>query len=186
MPAAPKTSDDAIVQASRKLIELGADDFSMAAVAAAVGVRTPSLYKRFADREELIGRVRRDAYAMLGAALSAAGARRRGRARVRAMADAYRTFALAHPRLYSLLFAPEIRADAATHEARLASVAPALDALRELAGERHALDAARALTAFLHGYVTMLIAGAFKLGGDVDVAFEYGIDRLLNGIAARP
>jgi hypothetical protein len=81
------------------------------------------------------------------------------------------------------LFAPEERGDAATQEARQAAAAPAIAAIAELAGPENALHAARTFTAFMHGHVTMLLAGAFKLGGDVDAAFDYGIDRLLLGIA---
>jgi AcrR family transcriptional regulator len=185
MPALPKTSDAAIVRAARSLIEQAREDFSMAAVAAAVGVRTPSLYKRFADREALLASVRRDAYAALRAAIVAGAGTCRGTERVRAMAFAYRAFALEHPRLYALLFSHEERPDAATQEARLEAALPALDALRELTGD-DALRAARTLTAFLHGHVTMVSAGAFKLGGDVDAAFIYGLDRLLAGITAPP
>jgi AcrR family transcriptional regulator len=186
MPALSKTSDEAIVNAARTLIEQAHEDFSMAAVAEAVGVRTPSLYKRFADREALLARVRSDAYTALRAAIVTGAGKRTGAERVRTMAIAYRNFALKHPRLYALLFSPEERADAATQEARVSAAMPALEALRELTGEHDALSAARTLTAFLHGYVTMVSAGAFRLGGDVDVAFTYGLDRLIAGVAAPP
>ena len=182
MPARPKTSDRAIVDAACRLIEGAGEEFSMAAVAAAVGVRTPSLYKRLADREALLARVRINAYNTLRAAVVGGAHGHRSVARVRAMAVSYRAFAFAHPRLYALLFAPEERMDADTHEARLAAAAPALEALRDVAGADHALNAARAFTAFLHGHITMTLAGAFKLGGDVDAAFDYGIDRLIAGI----
>jgi AcrR family transcriptional regulator len=182
MPAASKTSDDAIARAARKLVE-SSEDFSMGAVAEAVGVATPSLYKRYADREALLARVRRDTYGMLQNAIVAQAGAKRGAARLRAMAGAYRTFALGHPRLYALLFAPDESGDAATQQARLASVEPVLEALRELAGDKHALDAARTFTAFLHGHLSMLLSGAFHLGGDVDAAFAYGLDRILAGIA---
>jgi AcrR family transcriptional regulator len=185
MPALSKTSDDAIAEAARRLIEEAREDFSMAAVAEAVGVRTPSLYKRYADREALLARVRRDAYDALRAAIAGPASEGKGGARIRAMALAYRRFALEHPKLYALLFAPEERADEATQRARVASAAPLLEILRDIAGPDDALSAARTLTAFLHGYVTMLNAGAFKLGGDVDAAFVYGLDRILAGIAAK-
>jgi AcrR family transcriptional regulator len=185
MAAPAKTSDESIVAAARGLVEHAHDEFSMAAVAEAVGVRTPSLYKRFADREALLARVRRDAYDALRVAIVAGAKGRRGMARLRALAYAYRAFALARPRLYALLFAPEERSDAATHEARVASAAPALEALREIVGPEHALNAARTFTAFLHGHVTMILANAFQLGGDVEAAFDYGIDRLIAGLRGR-
>ncbi len=41
-------------------------------------------------------------------------------------------------------------------------------------GEAHALEAARLLTAWATGFVTMELAGAFRLGGDIDEAYRYG------------
>ncbi|WP_433133439.1 TetR-like C-terminal domain-containing protein [Micromonospora sp. CA-240977] len=52
-----------------------------------------------------------------------------------------------------------------------------------LAGEAHALDAARTLTAWANGFISMELAGAFKLGGDIDKAYEFGIARLADALA---
>ncbi len=154
----------------------------MAAVAQATGVRAPSLYKRFADRRALVSRVRRDAYAELGLVLSAAAKGSTDRARLRAMATAYRKFAANHPRIYALLFSHDEISDVMTSDARVASVSSGLTILRRAVGPERALDAARTLTAFLHGHITMAQAGAFHLGGDVDGAFKYGLERVLDGI----
>jgi AcrR family transcriptional regulator len=189
MPALAKTTDAEIARAARRLFEKG-DDFSMTAVAAAVGIRAPSLYKRFADRDAIVARVRRDAYDALGATVAKASRDALGsgggdRARLHAIALAYRAFAARHPRLYSLLFEPGEDDDDLTARARAASAEPALELLRRVAGEAHALDAARTLTAFLHGHVSMVQAGAFRLGGDVEQAFSYGLELLLDGLAKR-
>ncbi len=182
MPAVAKTTDDEVVAAARRLLESEPGGFSMAAVAEATGVRTPSLYKRFADRGALVARLRRDAYTELGAALAAAAKGSTDRARLRAMAIAYRKFARSHPRFYALLFGSDEGSDVETARARVASVTPVLEILRRAVGPDHALDAARTLTAFLHGHITMAHAGAFHLGGDVDGAFKYGVERVLDGI----
>ena len=58
MPAHPKTTDTQIIQAARRLVEIeGRDGFSMNDVAAAVGIRAPSLYGRFKDRAGLLAAV---------------------------------------------------------------------------------------------------------------------------------
>jgi hypothetical protein len=41
------------------------------------------------------------------------------------------------------------------------------------------------MTAFCHGFVSMELAGAFRLGGDIDHAFAEGIETVLAGIIAR-
>ena len=53
-----------------------------------------------------------------------------------------------------------------------------------LVGIERALEAARLLTAFVHGFVSMEIAGAFRLGGDVDRAFRYSLDAIIAGLQA--
>lgn len=52
-----------------------------------------------------------------------------------------------------------------------------------LAGEQHALDAARTFTAWTNGFITMELAGAFQLGGDIDRAYEFGIACLSDALA---
>ncbi|MBD3758361.1 MAG: WHG domain-containing protein [Microbacterium sp.] len=59
--------------------------------------------------------------------------------------------------------------------ARAATSAPVLRATAAAVGADHALDAARLLTAWATGFVTMELAGAFRLGGDLDDAYDYGI-----------
>ena len=51
-----------------------------------------------------------------------------------------------------------------------------------LVGREHALEAARLLTAFAHGFVSMELAGAFRLGGDVDEAYRFAIDSIVAGL----
>jgi AcrR family transcriptional regulator len=181
MCAAPaKTSDHDIVQAARRIVhELGTDALSMQAVADAVSVRAPSLYKRFANRDALLDAVALEQLADLGERLTRASRKRAGGSAITAMAKAYRDFAKRAPQLYKLLYtqrgeAPELVT------ARAAAVTPLLAALATHLDEpEEQLPAARMITAFLHGFVSMELEGAFKLGGDVSSAFDYSVGKLI-------
>jgi AcrR family transcriptional regulator len=183
-PAPARTSDAAVVAAARRVVEEGGvEALTMQAVAAAVGIRAPSLYKRFADRAAILRAVARDALAELGAAVEGASSARRPEARLRAMAGAYRGWAHAHPRVYALLFAGDAPAGADPGvEPRAAATARLLETLAGVVGEARALPAARLLVAFLHGFVSMELAGAFRLGGSVDDAFAFAMDAILAGL----
>jgi hypothetical protein len=51
------------------------------------------------------------------------------------------------------------------------------------AGPDHALEAARTVVAWATGSIIMELADAFRLGGDVDRAYAFGIERLADAIA---
>jgi hypothetical protein len=104
---------------------------------------------------------------------------------MRSVAMAFRAFAHAHPRTYELLFMNLPEGARASPERNAAAAAPVLSLATRLVGPTEALVAARLLTAFAHGFVSMELAGAFRLGGDVDEAFGYGVDVLVAGIVRR-
>lgn len=184
MPAIAKTSDDQVVRAARKVIErVGADGLSMQAVAAVVGVRAPSLYKRFPDRGAVVDAVAELAIGELRDAVAAADRDARTPATaLAAMARAYRAFARRSPRVYGLLFTDRGAHAAPAVDSRATAVAPVLARLEGLVGAQHALSAARLLTSWLHGFVSMELAGAFRLGGDIEAAFDFGLTVLLDGV----
>ncbi|WP_372423173.1 TetR/AcrR family transcriptional regulator [Salinarimonas chemoclinalis] len=183
MPAPAKTSDAAILVAARRILEAhGLGALTMQAVADAVGVRPPSLYKRFEGREALLAALESDTLARLGAMLGEAALGRAPLAALEAQAHAFRRFARENPHAYAQIYAPEATRGVEVDAARRDAVAPALEALAALVGAGRALAAARTLTAYLHGFVSIENAGLFRLGGDVDEAFRAGIELILRGI----
>ena len=107
------------------------------------------------------------------------------RADLRSVAFAYRVFVHANPNGYRLLFA-DLPAGARPDPSTLAAMGwPVVQAMARLIGEGEALEAARTVVAWAHGFVSMELAGAFRLGGDLDVAYAYGIDTILLGISGR-
>jgi AcrR family transcriptional regulator len=183
MPAPPKTTDAEIIGAARKLLEgRGRDGFSMGDVARAVGVRTPSLYGRFADRAALLDAVELQLWRELGEVLAAVAVSRSPLRTLTGQSRAYRAFARANPNGYALIFEVDSGRNEEGTRARAAALAPSMPALEALVGEDRALLAARVLTPFLHGFVSMELAGAFRLGGGLDAAFENGVATILRGL----
>lgn len=182
-PARARTSFAAIVGAGRALLETrGLDAVTMQAVAAAVGVRAPSLYKRFAGRQALVRAIADDVAAELVAATAPALEIEDPAEAVRVLADCYRAFAHRSPGAYQLLFT-RLPPDAnRTAEANAAAAAGLLALTERLVGRERALEAARLLTAFAHGFVGMELAGAFRLGGDVDEAYRFAIESIIEGL----
>jgi AcrR family transcriptional regulator len=184
-PAPARTSLDDIVAAARDILEAdGLDGVTMATIATRVGVRPPSLYKHVRDREALLSLVAERTAMELEAALRESdpidGS---GEERVRALANAYRAFARRSPRAASLLFGVAEPSAAPSPAVSAAAARPLLAVSGALAGARNALSAARLLTAFVFGFTTMEQAGAFRLGGDVDAAFDFSLDVLIRGLA---
>lgn len=179
MPAPEKTTLDAIVAVGRDLVERGgAERLTMQAVADRVGVRPPSLYKRVRDRQELLGLVVGATVDDLTSRLVATTDDPDPRRRIVAQADALRAFAHERPVGFSLVFgahgAPRPEPAAATR-----SVAPLLDAVAELTGPAHALDGARLVTAWANGFITMELGDSLRMGGDVDAAWAWGLERIV-------
>jgi AcrR family transcriptional regulator len=174
-----RTSRDAIVRAASRLLEEdGLEGLTMSAVAERVGVRGPSLYKHVPNRALLIRGVAEQVAADLARAIErAAGSSPDPRAGLRAAFVAHRAYVRRHPNGYGLLFAhllPESMPDSAL----VAGVGvPIVRRMGELVGPDRALDAARALVAWAHGFVSMELAGAFRLGGDVEAVLA-GCERV--------
>ncbi|MFI7428935.1 TetR/AcrR family transcriptional regulator [Micromonospora sp. NPDC049836] len=184
MPTPDRTSLADIVAAARQILRAdGLPRLTMQAVAERVGVRPPSLYKRVRNRDDLIRLVTEATVLDLGDRLSAvAGSGDPGRD-LRELAHAFRAFAHAQPAEYHLIFANGPAATRPSLESLTRASAPALRVATDLAGPQHALPAARMFTAWANGFISMELAGAFNLGGDLDEAFEFGIDRLTAALA---
>lgn len=173
-----KTSLDAIVLAARELLEAeGLAGLTMQAVAERVGVRAPSLYKRVASRDDLIRLVTEATLVELGDRLS-------GETTVLGLVSGFRAFAHERPVTYLVLMAPNPNIPKPGLEFRLAASDPIIRAMADLAGEEHALDAARTLTAWANGFISMELTDGFGLGGDVEAAWAYGASKLVDAIRA--
>ena len=190
--------------ALRQLAESGPAAVSISAIGKQLGMSGPALYRYFASRDELLTELTIDAYHDLADALGAAAGRaadRGARARLEEVARAYRSWALAQPHRYRLLFGPPLPGYDA-HAQRLVEAAHAsmavlievLDGLgdpaappgpplasqlsawtREHGPEAEPATALRAVLAWsrLHGFVSLEIAGNYaSMDIDPDQVFE--------------
>ena len=164
--------------------EVGLSQLTLAALAARLGVRQPSLYKHIDGMGGLRRGLAIRAKSELADILArAAIGRERGDA-ITAIAHAYRAWAREHPGRY----AAAQHAPAADHPDDIAASQAALDVVTAvLAGyqlrEDDAIDATRALRSTLHGFVTLELGGGFGLPVDIDRSFERLIRGLVTALA---
>jgi hypothetical protein len=83
---------------------------------------------------------------------------------------------------YTLMYAPQPVPGATERSVR--SSATFLRRIAEMVGPQHALPAARMIVAWANGFITMELAGAFRLGGDVEEAWHFGLNRILTAVRA--
>ena len=113
--------------ARQQLIEVGSDGLSLRAVARELGVVSSAVYRYFASRDELLTALIVDAYDAVGEATEAAVAETSGRpvaVRWMAVARAVRTWALAQPHEYALIYGSPVPGYQAPED----TVSPALRA----------------------------------------------------------
>jgi AcrR family transcriptional regulator len=182
MPTPPKTSRDELIEIACSIVQArGADALTIAAVAAEAGIKGPSLYKHFADRNALLSAAATVVIHRFVATLRSETNGRSPKQRLQAMAASYRRFAARSPHLYQLMYKPELAADPGIAEASRLGVQPLFEELHA-AGvpAKRMLIVGRIVVAYLHGFVGMEAGLAFRLGGDVDLAFEEGLRTILD------
>ena len=185
MPTPAHTSLEAIVESGRAILEAeGLAGLTMHRVADAVGVRPPSLYKRVRNRGELVRLIGSDVARDLGQTLDDATPGGDPRADLRSIALAFRSFARARPQAYRLLFDPLPDAWRPDPDAGREAVEVLFRVLSAVVGPAEVLPAARTLVAWAYGFVSMELADTFRLGGDVDEAYAFGVDRLVDAITS--
>jgi AcrR family transcriptional regulator len=178
-------STAAVVGAAAELADAeGLEGLTLARIARAVGVRTPSLYNHVGSLEDVRRRVALVALREIGDALrDAAVGRARDDALV-AMAHAYRSYARAHPGRY----AATQRAPAAEDEELRTVASRAVDVLLAVLGGygiegEDAIHAARAVRSALHGFVTLEAGGGFGLPVELDESFDRMVAALARGLS---
>lgn len=177
MPRAGLTRD-IVIEAGLRAADAG--DLSLAAVAADLGVRVPSLYKHVAGLEDLTRGVAVRCVLELTAVMSGAAIGVAGPDAVRALGRAYREWARRKPHRYALAQRAPDPADAQAIAAAEAAVAVVSGALAAFELKDDALvDAVRGLRAAIHGFVSLEAAGGFGMPRSTDASFDALVDSLV-------
>jgi AcrR family transcriptional regulator len=162
----------------------GLEAVTLAAVAAALGVRPPSLYNHVPGRDGLLLAIALHGLRELAAALRDASVGRAGTDALAAAARAYRDYARAHPGRY----AATLRAPAPGDEAHAAAAREVYDVvLAVMRGweldDDAAVHAIRTVRSALHGFVALEAAGGFGLPVDLETSFDRLVATLAHGLA---
>jgi AcrR family transcriptional regulator len=189
--------------ALRQLAESGPSGISMNAIGKQLGVSGPALYRYFAGRADLLAELVIDAYTDLAAAARnaiPATSSRTQRARFETCALAYRSWALAQPHRYQLLFSPPLPGFDANAERLIDSAQALMELLIEVLPPHSSspkppqalatqaaqwmqkrdihsdtVTALRAVQTWsrLHGFISLEIAGNYaSMGLDPDILFQ--------------
>ncbi len=139
----------------------------MRRVADRLGIRAPSLYKHLPDKDTIEAAIIAEGFVESAERFEAAVTADRRRP-LRALAAAYRAFALEHPHLYRLMTEQPLRRDLLPPGVEDRAGAP-------LVAAAGSVDRARAVWAFAHGMTILELNGRFPPDADLDTAWREGI-----------
>jgi AcrR family transcriptional regulator len=179
---------ETVVTAAAELADAdGLAELTLARLAERLGVRSPSLYAHVDGLDDLRTRLAIRGARELAAVLQAAAAGRAGSDALHAVADAYRTYAHAHPGTYAATQrAPGTERDGADAE-YVAAGADVVDVLvAVLRGyelrDDDAIHAVRMVRAALHGFVSLEREGGFAIPIDIDESYRRLVRTLDRGL----
>lgn len=183
MPRAGLTREVVAAAAAEILNREGRPALTLARVADELGVRSPSLYNHVDGLEGLERAVALAGVDQLADVCRTAVMGRSGSGALRAIADAYRDFAIAQPGVYALT--QVARPGDADFEAKAARVLEPVVAVLSgfgLEGD-DLIHAARTLRAALHGFSNLETGDGFGLDVDLAASFDWMVATLERGLA---
>ena len=187
MPYPSQINETTILEAALAMIEAdGVDRFSLNKLAKALGVKTPSFYRYFKNKNDILRAINvqttQSVFESLQVGLDAEGD---AFTKLLVGSRAYRKFALDNPLIYDLAYTntiPELNPD---DSERTPPVLPYQTLMAKLSGEADSLPALRGLLALMHGFVMLELANQYQRGGDLSDAYEKSIRAYLRGWDSR-
>ncbi|CQR56099.1 TetR/AcrR family transcriptional regulator [Paenibacillus riograndensis] len=166
--------------------EQGIEEVTLAAIAARLGVRSPSLYNHINGLQGLRSLLAVHGLELLNAAIAAASEGLKGDAAIHAMGQAYVDFARKHPGLYeTTLRAPEEgNSELVRASEQVLSLIIRLLSCYELDAEDE-LHAVRGLRSLLHGFAALENKGGFGMPLDTNISLNWLISAFIAGIRSK-
>ncbi|MNC21387.1 Bacterial regulatory protein, tetR family [compost metagenome] len=182
-PRAGLDTHTLVLAAAEIADEQGIEEVTLAALAARLGVRSPSLYNHINGLQGLRSLLALHGLELLYAAIAAASDGMKGDAAVHAMGQAYVDFARKHPGLYeTTLRAPEEgNSELEKTSEKVLSLIIGLLSSYELDAEGE-LHAVRALRSLLHGFAALENKGGFGMPLDTNISLSWLISAFIAGI----
>jgi AcrR family transcriptional regulator len=183
MPYPSQINPDRILEKARDIVEAeSAEQLSLHKLAAALGVKAPSLYRYFPSKTDILRALNlRTAQQLTASMQETASNEGDARTQLLCMARAWRAFSQTYPMTYTLAFTnanPQLRPD----DQLLETLAiPIQQIMANISGEEQSLAALRGLWALLHGFILLELSGQFRRGGDLEAAFTQSIEVYLKG-----
>lgn len=179
--AYPKLLSSAdILKAAVEMVEHGGvDGLSLRALASALGVKAPSLYRYFPQKEALEGAVAEEVWNVMLSELQAVSTAADPASKFRGTAEAYLRFARRRFPLYMFLLQ---HGPLKTYGSKASKAVwnLLLDAVSGVSEQPDDTAGAVAVWSFLHGYATLEHAGAFGASGPKG-GWEFGLEAFLSG-----
>ncbi|KWX82846.1 TetR family transcriptional regulator [Paenibacillus riograndensis] len=185
-PRAGLDTHTLVLAAAEMADEQGIEEVTLAALAARLGVRSPSLYNHINGLQGLRSLLAVHGLELLNAAITAASEGLKGDAAIHAMGQAYVDFARKHPGLYeTTLRAPEEgNSELVRASEQVLSLIIRLLSCYELDAEDE-LHAVRGLRSLLHGFAALENKGGFGMPLDTNISLNWLISAFIAGIRSK-
>ncbi len=175
-------SPSEIVKVAMEMVERDdTEGISLRAVASALGVKAPSLYRYFSTKHALEMAIAEAILRLMYAELAFASALSDPETRFTEMAAAYLRFARKRYALYAFLMQDRLHGAYGSHSGKEVWNL-LLESASQISGRPDDTSAAVATWSFLHGYVTLKHAGGFGESGPRG-GLELGLRAFLDGFA---
>lgn len=165
----------------------GLDELALARIAGELGVQSSALYNHVDGMDGLLAAASAQASDNLAERLRDAAVARSGAVALRAVAEAYRTFAREHPGQYASTLLPVGSAIDSAQGPQAAIVDIIVRILESFGREGDAaVHGARIVRSAVHGFVTLEASEAFINPQETDESFAALLDFVVDGFADRP